>query len=277
MYMHNEEPASCFSQQVIQDPDENAQTRSVEFVIPDDAVRLTKDGRLDEVYLRNVICRMGMHDGCRLRRPKWFRELVKKALSLSVTNRSIHNATGASLTYIQEIAAELNARNKNKEIHEEIRCKAGAVLMKYRSGRYTNDFRCLAEECVQKYGHLSVAELANALGTTTLYLQKVKREMPKPQRDSPKKVDEDEKEITPERRLLDRAASTKVDFLEGRYEITCFDGRGSRVGRMLVKLYDTSCSHSSYVIVIDQHGRSTSYINDVERFEFLQKLTGQKL
>lgn len=266
------EPASCFSPEVLQESDENAKTSSV---IPTDAVRLTKDGRLDEVFLRHVICRIETRDGRQGYRTKLFRELVKKALLLGVTKKTIRRATGASLTYIQGVDAELNAQNKNKQIHEEIRSKARTIPMKHRSGVYTSDFRRFVVECVYKYSHLSVAELANALGTTTAYLQRVKREMPKTRQVSPNDFDEVEREVTPERRLLDRAASTKVEFYDGWHEITCFDDRGSQIGRMIVGLH--RAGEMSYVTVIDENGRKTSYISGGERLEFLQKLTGQKL
>ena len=73
------------------------------------------------------------------------------------------------------------------------------------------------------------------------------------------------------------ASSFNVVQCGGRHEITCFDSRGAQIGRMIVELHREGKPTPSYVIVIDQNGRSESYFNGGERLEFLQKLTGQKL
>lgn len=277
MSTHNEEPASCFSQQVIQDYDENAQTRSVEYAIPDDAVRLTTEGVLDEEHLADVISRLspfeaGSKEMCRT---KAFRCLVKRAVALGASGLAICRASGASDMYVRRVAAELRAEGKNKNLSDDIRRQAD-LLRGERNNRYPESFRQLVAACIKKELPLTVIELAHALGVNPAYVRQVRKEVLGIAADS--WVDKkNEPAIPPERRLMDRTASFNVVRCGGRHEITCLDDRGAQVGRMIVELHRASHPSQSYVIVIDQHGRSTSYVSDGERLEFLQKLTGQKL
>lgn len=273
----HKEPPSCFSRQVIQDSDENAQTRSVEYVIPDDAVRLTPDGVLDEGHLAEVIGRItSFEDGSKeMCRTKEFRCLVRRAVELGASALAICRSTGASDMYVRRVAAELRAEGKNKKISDDIRCQADQ-LRGERNNRYPEPFRQLVAACIKKELPLTVIELAHALGVNPAYVRQVKKEIRGIAADS--WVDKkNEPAIPPERRLMDCTASFNVVQCGGRHEITCFDDRGGQVGRMIVELHRASHPSPSCVIVIDQNGRSESYFNGGERLEFLQKLTGQKL
>lgn len=270
-------PKSLFSPQVVQASDENAPTRTTKYVIPDDAVRLTPDGALDEAHLADVIGRLSpFESGSKeMHRTKEFRCLVKRALGLGASVLAIARATGASDMYVRRVAAELRAEGKNKKISDGIRWQADQ-LRGERNNRYPESFRQFVAECIKKEPSLTVIELAHALGVNPAYVRQVKKEV----LGIAVNLRDDEKQepaTPPESRLLDCTASFNVVQCGGRHEITCFDDRGAQIGRMIVELHRASHPSPSYVIVIDQNGRKTSYFNGGERLEFLQKLTGQKL
>ncbi|WP_418954623.1 hypothetical protein [Sutterella wadsworthensis] len=269
-------PPKCLSPQAARTSDENAPIRTTKYVIPHDAVRLTPDGKLDEKHLREVISHIEpFAKGRKLRRSDEFRALVEKALKLSVSQLVISRVTGASVTYVRRVDAEIKSRCQNKKISEEIRQQASTL--RGTSNKYPKAFRLLTEECL-KTSKLSVIELAHALDVNPEFVRNVKREMQglqKPKCVSPPEIDEEDPALLPERRLMNCASSFNVEQCGGRHEITCFDSRGDQIGRMIVEL--ARPLSQSYVIVIDQNGRKTSYFNGGERLEFLQKLTGQKL
>lgn len=271
-------PKSLFSPQAARASDENAPIRTTKYVIPPDAVRLTPDGKLDEKRLQEVISHIEPFDkGRRLRRSDEFRALVEKALKLSVSQLVISRVTGASATYVRRVDAEIKSRCQNKKISEEIRRQAAPL--RGPSNRYPKAFRQLTAECI-KNGKLNVIELSHALGVNPEYVRNVKREMQglqKPKCVSTPEIEEEDPVLLPERRLMNCASSFNVVQCGGRHEITCFDSRGAQIGRMIVELHREGKPTPSYVIVIDQNGRKTSYFNGGERLEFLQKLTGQKL
>ena len=271
-------PKPIFSPQAARASDENAPIRTTKYVIPPDAVRLTPDGKLDEQRLQEVISHIEPFDkGRRLRRSDEFRALVEKALKLSVSQLVISRVTGASVTYVRRVDAEIKSRCQNKKISEEIRQQAAPL--RGPSNRYPKAFRQLTAECI-KNGKLNVIELSHALGVNPEYVRNVKREMQglqKPKCVSPPEIEEEDPVLRPERRLMNCASSFNVVQCGGRHEITCFDSRGAQIGRMIVELHREGKPTPSYVIVIDQNGRKTSYFNGGERLEFLQKLTGQKL
>lgn len=271
-------PKSLFSPQAAQASDENAPIRTTKYVIPSDAVRLTPDGKLDEKRLQEVISHIEpFAKGRKLRRSE-FRALVEKALKLSVSQLVISRVTGASVTYVRRVDAEIKSRCQNKKISEEIRRQAAPL--RGPSNRYPKAFRQLTAECI-KNSELNVIELSHALGVNPEYVRKVKREMQGLQKPKcvspPPEIDEEDPTLLPERRLMNCASSFNVEQCGGRHEITCFDSRGAQIGRMIVELHRASHPSPSYVIVIDQNGRKSSYFNGGERLEFLQKLTGQKL
>lgn len=270
-------PKSLFSPQVVQASDENARTRSIEYVIPDDAVRLTPDGALDEAHLADVIGRLSPFEGGdkEMGRTKSFRVLVRRALELGASVLTIVRATGASDMYVRRVDAELRAEGKNKTISDNIRCHADRLRGK-RNNRYPESFRQFVAECIKKEPPLTVIELAHALGVNPAYVRQVKKEVLGL---AVNRLSDEKKEpaIPPERRLMNCTASLNVVQRGGQHEITCFDSRGAHIGRMIVELHRASHPSPSCVIVIDQNGRSESYFNGGERLEFLQKLTGQKL
>lgn len=109
-------PKPIFSPQAARASDENAPIRTTKYVIPPDAVRLTPDGKLDEQRLQEVISHIEPFDkGRRLRRSDEFRALVEKALKLSVSQLVISRVTGASVTYVRRVDAEIKSRCQNKK------------------------------------------------------------------------------------------------------------------------------------------------------------------